>query len=428
MAAVTREGSRALRRIDRPRWVRLKVWDYRWRLRGAAVPGVLMVAAGLVIASLVWKSGRVEGDSGLWASLLTASEGVAKSLSVVIALLLTVWGGVKALSRWLLVGSPRGASQVLRHGSDPLQALSVRFRELVQRLSYPVAIFIDDLDRCKASYVVELLEGIQTLFKGVPVTYVVAADRDWISQSFALQYEGFCSAVGEPGRPLGHLFLEKTFQLSAPVPALSDDMRNTYLHQLLTASGGNGHADIEEVRREAHKRFQTLTSRDDIDAELRQSGGTAVEQQAAAEAAVLRLAEPELEEQTEHMLMPFAPLLEPNPRSMKRLVNAYGISSAVEILRRAVTNGANGSHPITPEELALWTILGLRWPLLGDYITADPEAIDEILRDREPPSDGSEWLKTLWINEDVKDVIRGNAPDVNASLNTPTVSKLVGRT
>jgi len=246
----------------------------------------------------------------------------------------------------------------------------------VTRLSYPVAIFIDDLDRCKATYVVELLEGIQTLFKAVPVTYVVAADREWITQSFALQYDGFCSAVGEPGRPLGHLFLEKTFQLSAPVPALTADIRSTYLEQLLRASSENGDVDVDvdQARREAHKHFQTLMSREDIDEELRQSSGSAVEHQAAAEAAVLRLAEPELEEQTEHMLQSFAPLLEPNPRSMKRLVNAFGISSAVEILRRTAMNDANGSTPVSTEEPALWTILDLRWPLLGDYVARHPDA------------------------------------------------------
>jgi hypothetical protein len=426
MDAVTTEGSRQLKEIDRPRWARLKLWDYKWRLRGA-VPGVLMVATGVVIGWLVWKSGKVHTGNGFSASLLAAVEGVAKSIAVIVALLVTLWGGAKSLSRWLLVGSPRGASQVLRHGSDPLESLSARFHELVTRLSYPVAIFIDDLDRCKATYVVELLEGIQTLFKAVPVTYVVAADREWICQSFALQYEGFCSAVGEPGRPLGHLFLEKTFQLSAPVPSLSDDTRSTYLEQLLRPSTENGEVDLEHARREAHKRFQTLTSREDIDAELEHASGSAVEHQAAAEAAVLRLTEPELEEQTEHMLQPFAPLLEPNPRSMKRLVNAYGISSAVEILRRTATSGMNGSTPISPEELALWTILDLRWPLLGDYVTRRPDAIDEIMRGATPPADGSDWLKSLWDDDDVKDVLGGNAPHVNASLSSATVAKLLGR-
>lgn len=422
MAAATAEGSRALRRIDRPRWIRLKLWDYRWRLRGASA-GFLMVAVGLVIAWLVWKSGKVSDTAGFWPSVLSASEGVVKSLSVIVAFLLTVWGGAKALSRWLLVGSPRGANQVLRHGNDPLSALSTRFDELVQRLHYPVAIFIDDLDRCKDSYVVELLEGIQTLFKDVPVTYVVAADRDWICQSFALQYKGFCEAVGKPGRPLGHLFLEKIFQLSIAIPALTDGTRSSYLHQLLHSERGNSGPSLEEERREAQKRLQTLTSREEIEAELEQAAGSPLRQQAIAEAAVLRLAEPELEEQTEHMLEPFAPLLERNPRSMKRLLNAYGMARAEEILRDAGTAGTNGRRPITPEQLALWTILDLRWPLLADELALQPDIADEIVaQNATAPGDAPQWLKDLWRDAEVRDVLTGNAPRVNASLNSATIT------
>jgi hypothetical protein len=36
-----------------------------------------------------------------------------------------------------------------------------------------------------------------------------------LRQSYGQEYEGFCETTGEPGRPLGYLFLEKSFQLSA---------------------------------------------------------------------------------------------------------------------------------------------------------------------------------------------------------------------
>jgi hypothetical protein len=426
MAAVSSEGGRALRQIDRPRWLRLKLWDYGWRLRGG-IPGLLIVGAGLVIAWFVWRSGAVSSATGFWPSLLKATEGVVKSFSAILALVLTIWGGAKALSRWLLVGSPRAAGTVLAHGNDPLGALSVRFANLVRRLHYPVAIFIDDLDRCQAKYVVELLEGIQTLFRGVPVTYVVAADREWVCQSFADEYKTFCTAVGTPGRPLGHLFLEKTFQLSVSVPALSNEIQRRYLERLLRATSADGSAMLERARREAQKRFQALSSRDEIDVELRRgTPASPLQQQAAAEAAVLRLAEPELEEEAEHLLEPFAPLLEPNPRSMKRLVNAFGIASAVEILRGVAAIGTNTPEAVTAEQLALWTILGLRWPLLADYIADDPSAAAGIMSRVGAPKDAPDWLTTLWTSDDVMDVLAGNAPKVSASLDPAAVAACAG--
>jgi hypothetical protein len=418
MAALAHDGGRALWRIDRPRWLRLKAWDIKWRLRGG-LPGLLLILAGLVIAWFVWKSGKVSTSTGLWPSMLSATEGVVKALSAILALLLTVWGGAKALNRWLLVGSPRTADAALSHGNDPLEALSLRFAGLVRRLHYPVAIFIDDLDRCQTKYVVELLEGLQTLFRDVPVTYVVAADRDWVCQSFAEEYKSFCNTVGEPGRPLGHLFLEKTFQVSAPIPALSDAIRSTYLQRLLSATTTHGTAALEVARRDAHKRFQGLTSREEIDAELDKTDSV-VEQQAAAEAAVLRLAGPELEAETEHMLQPFAPLLEANPRSMKRLVNAYGIASAVEILRSVAAEATQ----TRPETLALWTILSLRWPLLADYLVDDPE-LAEKFGDGDSPGDPP-WLDALWGNRDVKNVLNGEARNVNARLDADAVVACAG--
>jgi hypothetical protein len=432
MSAISAQGSRELRKIDRPRWVRLKLWDYGWRLRGA-FPGILFVAAGLTIAWLVWKSGKVDtSGGGFVATALVATEGVVKSISAIVALLLTLWGGARALSRWLLVGSPRAAGKVLAHGRDPLDALALRFARLVRRLHYPVAIFIDDLDRCQASYVVELLEGIQTLFKDVPVTYVIAADREWVCQSFAKEYENFCPAAGDPGRPLGHLFLEKTFQISVPVPSLPPKVQQRYFRSLLRAvETEDDSADLDRARSEAHKRFQGLTTREDIDAELRdRTPETPLEQQAAAEAAVLRLAEPELEEETEHMLQAFVPLLEPNPRAMKRLINAYGIASAVEILRDAATIGTSSAESATPERLALWTILCQRWPLLGDYLTMHPELATELRKNgksaSQPPDDAPEWLRKLWSNRDVKAVLAGEAPHVNSELDKEAVEACLG--
>jgi hypothetical protein len=47
---------------------------------------------------------------------------------------------------------------------------------------------------------------------------VVAADRQWICASFEKEYEAFGKSIGEPGRPLGYLFLDKMFQVSVSVP------------------------------------------------------------------------------------------------------------------------------------------------------------------------------------------------------------------
>jgi KAP family P-loop domain len=123
------------------------------------------------------------------------------------------------------------------------------FSELVDWLHYPIAVLVDDLDRCKGPYVVELLEGIQTLFRDEPVAFVIAADRDWLSDSYATEYRDFVSAADEPGRPLGYLFLEKTFQMSVTLPAPTGEARDSFWDGLILSGAllepsGDGQNDF----------------------------------------------------------------------------------------------------------------------------------------------------------------------------------------
>jgi hypothetical protein len=96
-----------------------------------------------------------------------------------------------------------------------------------------VVILVDDLDRCKDSYVVTFLQEIQTLFRTAKLSCVVAADRRWIYTSFEKAYENFGSAISEPGYPFGKLFLDKIFQFSVPMPSISNKIQRRYWEYLL---------------------------------------------------------------------------------------------------------------------------------------------------------------------------------------------------
>jgi hypothetical protein len=88
-----------------------------------------------------------------------------------------------------------------------------------------------------------------------------------------------------------------------------------------------------------------------------------------APTAVARLTAPEVAAATEHSLQRFGPLLQPNPRSMKRFVNAYSVLRAVRTLE---------ANAVASAPLALWTILETRWPSLADHLRANPESIELI--------------------------------------------------
>ena len=141
----------------------------------------MLIVAGVAVA--FW---QLSGTSGV----LEILQWTTAALAAVTALVGFGWTATNALRRHLLVTSPLGAAAVLRT-SDPMAELERRYAFLVRSAGTPVAIEIDNLDRCRAEYVVELLEGIQTLLRDpqasrdLPrVAFVVAADREWLCDSY----------------------------------------------------------------------------------------------------------------------------------------------------------------------------------------------------------------------------------------------------
>ena len=415
MTAVYRGALRELRDTHRWRpWLKLHWADLWWRFRDGWSAYVLFPIA---IAGLwaIWRYGILGKQDK---DLATAAKDIATLLGAVI----TVWGLVHAVSRWLLLGSPRGAVTVLQRTRDPMGIVRRRFAFLIKKIDAPVAIFIDDLDRCRSDYVVELLEGIQTLFVTSHVTYVVAADRGWLCESYAKTYEDFASRIDEPGRPLGYHFLEKTFQLSVAMPRMSSAQRRAYLDRLLGLADRDGGESPEAAREAAEQLFANVSSEQEVRLRLEKFTGRFEHgEQALREAAVSRLAAPDVQERTEHMLKAFADLLEANPRAMKRLLNAYGVGSALQVLQADEIGGDS----VRMEQLVLWTILGLRWPLLAEYLGDRPGAVESIANGTAPENVPKE-LAPLFDDDDVRAVVRGDAEEIEASLDEEAIRAYAG--
>ena len=369
-------SNQAARHLPLHRRMLFRLRDHAWRVR-CRWPAIVVPAVGLVaIASSVWLVATKTtwfdiGEGETWYAHVGA---IASGLGAVVAFALTLWSGVGAVRRWVLVGSARGAETFLTTASDPMAFVQKRYDHLVRTLGRPLAVIIDDLDRCKSEHVVQLLEGVHTLFAGTAATYVVAADHAWLRECFALEYEAFARADGDPGRPLGYRFLEKTFQLATSLPRLDPDTRKRYLETLLRPNdAGTEREHQEEARRAARAQARSLASEQEIRAAYEQSlAKSSVQREAIREALVLRAAARDIQQQTEYLLSDFVHLLEPNPRSMKRLVNAYGFAVKLQLLEQETLE----SDLDATRRLALWTIAGLRWPTLTDLLVRRPELAD----------------------------------------------------
>jgi hypothetical protein len=420
MIALYHQGLKELKEIDPPRARSLVLREWWWRLKGG-LPGVVMLLLGAIGIVVVWQAGFFDALWGGETDISTLTSFLV-AVAAIVTPLLTIWGALRAGSRWLLTTSARGARAFIQNTRDPMETVQAHFGDLVSWLHYPVAVLIDDLDRCKGPYVVELLEGIQTLFRDQPVAYVVAADREWLSDAYQEEYRDFVSAADEPGRPLGYLFLEKTFQMSVTLPAPVGDARDAFWDRLIRPGDGVDRAELAEARKQADADFAGLASEDAIRRKLvEEPGSTPAEVQARREAAAVQLATPAAAKEAEHALRDFTGLLDPNPRAMKRLVNAYGIARGIETL--GGDNLAGGS--VAQQQTALWTILSLRWPRLADHLAGTPGDV-ALVGDAGAVLDSvPESLRPLFRDQRVVDVVTGDG--VEARLDAATVGRCAGQ-
>jgi len=380
-------------------------WGYRFRESMAMIKGLgarfwfAIVLAVIVIGALfAWATGGARD--------LDALGRVASSLAAIIALGATVWALVVRLGRSRAPGSLSSATRYLKNQADPMQAIADRFNTVVDLVGKPVVLFVDDLDRCSGSYVVEFLEAVQTLVRETPRTpgsmaphFVVAADGRWIRASYEHEYADFVDVVSYPGRPLGYLFLDKAFQLSTTLPAIDEKQRRLYWDQLLRIDPDDGGANVHEAPTIARTLLRDATTDADIlDLVAQRGEDDPVLLSALRGEAVKRMAEPSFVSSSEHALREYSDLLDPNPRAMKRFVNAYGVERALRTIE--------GRMP-RPDQLARWVIVELRWPLLADVLRQDPDAVWMIGSDPQALLDSDRNMLTGAVSLiDDPDVVR----------------------
>jgi hypothetical protein len=324
--------------------------DRWWRIRSSHAPLALTTFA--IVAIVLWLSWVLKSDFAVGKWWLT--EGLA-ALASCIGIIVAIF----TFGQTYRIGSARTAKSYLELSRDPVSPLITRYSELVDDIGRPVAVFIDDLDRCNGEFVVELLQTIQTLFRNAKVLYVVAADRDWVCSSYQQQYAKFSDSLGEPGKSLGHLFVEKVFQLSVEVPRLGEAERDAYWDQLVNAREPASPRETEAITAQIIAELESANTEAAINDVVDRYRGDPDRADIASAQAFKRLHAEPLVKAREHFLLQYRNLIEPNPRAMKRLLNAYGFRRGFDL------QSGRRSHP---DALVRWTILENRWPILADYL------------------------------------------------------------
>jgi hypothetical protein len=345
-------------------------------------------------------------------TLLTNMDSTVKLIATIFSLLSTIFLGTRFVSQTISSGSAKAAEVYLQFAPDPIENIKQHFKDLIERkIDNPVIVFIDDLDRCDRIYLVNLLESTQNLLNHGKVFYVIAADQRWLFAAFEETYKEFKDSIKEPGKKIGYLFLEKLFQLSISIPNISDEARGIYLDYLL----GNEYK-MEDMRAQIRQELAGIQNEQELINKVQSQTPGTIDKVVMREVAVAQSASMEIEHATVHFLRNFAHLMEPNPRAMKRLVTFYGVLRAMAILNdESIVSDLNKRN-----QLALWAILRMRWPLLADYLEEYPQYLRNFKTGKTSKAISADVID-LIKNPEVMNVLNGK--DVSTELDAEALKR-----
>ncbi len=247
----------------------------------------------------------------------------------------------KFISEPLFMSNSDEARSFLVRSKDPMTRIKEHFSHLVDRIISPeereLLIFIDDIDRCNREYIVELLEGIQTLFKEKRVLYIVAGDKQWITKSFANMYNEFGVKKEGVDDRLGELFIEKAFQLSFRMPKVSESAKEQFWNHIIGNKKQEEKISFEELGTEKQQEVRKVISNASEDI-TSSNFMERMEQDFNLKSDDVSdlIIEEKIRDQEEfkHLLNDFHTYINTNPRAIIRLANNYSMIRSTLIAER----------------------------------------------------------------------------------------------
>jgi hypothetical protein len=419
----------------------------------ATDPWVVAVVVALVVigaaVALLFSVGEMR----------SAVESTAKLIGWVLAITAFAATVTSTLRRRVLFS--RGSERAVLRSADPMRAFQDRYAFLLRARSAPVAFLVENLDRCRAEYVVEFLEGIQTLLKHRPaspprlrdrlarvrlrglrrlspgarrlirrlrdslrrrrvedrprrrtwvggeprlVAFLVAADEAWLCTSFLEVYKDLAASTCVPGRATGLGSLDKVFDHALHLPMLP---AVAPLGSDLASHCTRAEHDVRNATSELE--IRRIVARAESDAAKQSAGPGPVALQRLRIEAFKRLGEIEdlfgqrrFCSDTAAQLAELTRHLDAAADVSLQLRTAYCSQRTAQLL---------AGHRIETDDyaicrLGLWALLTLKWPLLAQHLAAHPADV-ACLRGDDAPPDRVAVLADVFADRVVGQVVVG---------------------
>lgn len=201
---------------------------------------LLLVVAPTIIAAflgaLAW---------GTWFSDLAVLDGARRVLPETLALMVVpAAAGLFALLREILPVS------VVTASPSSEEQFEAQFTELVRESNVDrVVIFVDEIDRCAPTEVVDTLDTVRTFLDVAKVVVIVAADQRVLEGALTVKVRQTTPEdTTNPYYSAGSAYLDKVFHYQFSIPPLLPAVISSYALSLVSDKGGVWAAiDLEEV-------------------------------------------------------------------------------------------------------------------------------------------------------------------------------------
>lgn len=325
---------------------------------------------------------------------------------------------------------------------DPIARFRKTFRKMLELGRRPVLLIVDDLDRCAPKHVVELLRGFQTILQSPRMFVMILGDRHWIETAHSVWHADMKGLALGPEASLGGRFVEKVFQLSFVLPAMSREARDRYTRAQLGEPGQatqtpppaatklaqevetalNAPAPAAEREKKVHDLIQQAKAGGDAD----EAEVEAVQADAASRITVDAVGDVELTGRTEKLLAGLAPLLPNNPRQIKRVINAFPLFAAVGARffgYRAPGLLSTDDDTRAWRQLALWVALSTEWPVTWRALAARPLLLDAAYAPEAADREAAVAALSAGGDDKAKAEVEGEARRLRAD---PALARLLG--
>ncbi len=211
----------------------------------------------------------------------------------------------------------------------------LKFREILNRPLQRIVLYIDDLDRCPESQVIEVLEAVNLLMAFPLFVVVVGVDPRWVKNALVKKYHfQFSTHMDESIRYNlieidSSNYLEKIFQIPFHIKVASDDSIKDMIGKIGRAGYENTKKENQSLKLEDHISVSEKISIKVISEEnnkiINEIENVETQSSSFEDDEYLVLSEGEI-----GLMQGLSEVIGSNPRAIKRFVNVYKIVKAHE--------------------------------------------------------------------------------------------------